>query len=68
MNPDPHVLYVVIAVVATSLLAWVAFVLLRTPKRQPPATTPAVGHCFPRRTIRWAQLASGLVSQTTGLT
>jgi|HubBroStandDraft_2_1064218.scaffolds.fasta_scaffold94483_2 hypothetical protein len=40
MNADPHVLYVVIAIVATSVLAWVAFVLFRAPKRQAPPPTP----------------------------
>jgi hypothetical protein len=33
MNPDPRILYVVAATVAVCLLAWVAFVLLRAPKR-----------------------------------
>jgi hypothetical protein len=36
MNADPRVLYIVISFVAASVLAWVAFVLLRAPKRQPP--------------------------------
>ena len=39
MNANPHILYIVAAVVAASLLAWVAFVLLRAPKRQPPPET-----------------------------
>lgn len=33
MNADPQILYVVAATVAAGVLAWVAFVLLRAPKR-----------------------------------
>ncbi len=33
MEADPHVLYIVAAVVAASVVAWVAFVLIRAPKR-----------------------------------
>jgi|HubBroStandDraft_1064217.scaffolds.fasta_scaffold04949_5 hypothetical protein len=39
MNADPRILYIVTAVVATSLVAWVVFVLLRAPKRQAPPST-----------------------------
>jgi hypothetical protein len=33
MDADPHALYVIAAVVATGLIAWVAYVLIRVPKR-----------------------------------
>jgi hypothetical protein len=33
MNADPRILYVVATTVAACVLAWVAFVLLRAPKR-----------------------------------
>jgi hypothetical protein len=33
MNADPRILYIVAATVAAGLLGWLAFVLLRAPKR-----------------------------------
>jgi hypothetical protein len=33
MNADPRALYVLTAVVAAALIVWVAFVLIRAPKR-----------------------------------
>jgi hypothetical protein len=35
MDADPRILYAVMAVVAASVVAWVAFVLIRAPNREP---------------------------------